>query len=420
MVGITARSSAAALLCAAVVFAAAAAGAQSADGRVTAATETATQPTTTATPPIRSRAQLDAWLRAHAGVPTPLGRMPAGARMRFLASLQFGRNGLGGFGTEDLGATLTPAEIRAVLALFGPEVEEFAGHIASTRRPGAAPTSTQATSDIERRFNELYFLNLELATTTDAEHGEHLVSRYLALFPQARDAAWLHATGDADLKLLYRAATLANFYRADVAASSAMAAAIEELDARAIAAPAELQQARDALLSARQFDAARRFDAAHAAAGLTSLPDFRDVAADFGGRPSLWRLNTAGDVLARQPVDTGPLQVMVLAGCHFAADAASDIVADPVLGPVFRAHARWLSLPPGQEDTQALHDWNRAHPQAQMEMLYDRSEWPMFTHWRMPTFYVIRHGQVLGSLSGWSPSSRAELVTLLRRTGLLL
>jgi hypothetical protein len=110
---------------------------------------------------------------------------------------------------------------------------------------------------------------------------------------------------------------------------------------------------------------------------------------------------------------------MVLAGCHFAADAARDIVADPLLGPVFRAHARWLSLPPGQEDMQALRDWNREHPQAPMEMLYDRTEWPMFTRWAMPTFYVVRGGKVFGSMAGWSPSSREELVALLRRTGLL-
>lgn len=418
MAGITAQSSAAVLLCVAV-FATATAQAQTADGRATSATEAATQSAAATTPPIRSRAQLDVWLRAHAGVSTPLDPMPAGARMRFLASLQFGRNGLGGFGTEDLGATLTPMEIRAVLALFGPEVEEYAGHIASTRPPGAVPTTPQAMSDIERRFNELYFLSLELATTTDAEYGERLVSRYRVLFPQARDAAWLHSAGDADLKLLYRAATLVNFYRADAFASAAMAAAVEELDARGIASSAELQRARDALLSARKFDAARRFDAAHAAAGLTPLPDFRGIAEDFGGRPSLWRLDYAGNVLARQPIDTSPLQLMVLAGCHFSADAARDIVADPVLGPLFRQHGHWLSLPPGQEDLQAVRDWNREHPQARMEMLYDRSEWPMFTRWTMPTFYVVRDGKILGSMAGWSPASRAELVALLRRTGLL-
>jgi hypothetical protein len=370
--------------------------------------------------PIRSRAQLDAWLRSHAGAPTPLDRMPAGARARFLASLRFGSKGLRGFGTEDLGATLASAEIRAVLALFGPKVEELARHIASTRPPGAMPATTQAMSDIERRFNEIYFLDLELAGAEDAERAKRLASRYRALFPQARDPAWLHAASDADLKLLYRAATRANFYGADSDAATAMAATIEELDARAIATSAELQDSRDALLAARQFDAAHRFETAHATAGLAPLPDFHGISADFGGNPSLWHLEPGANVLARHPVDTGPLQVMVLAGCHFAADAARDIVADPVLGPLFRAHAHWLSLPPGTEDLQAVRDWNREHPQAPMEMLYDRSEWPMFTRWTMPTFYVVRDGKVLGSMAGWSPSSRVELVAMLRRTGLLL
>jgi hypothetical protein len=370
--------------------------------------------------PIRSRAQLDAWLRSHAGAPTPLDRMPAGARARFLASLRFGSKGLRGFGTEDLGATLASAEIRAVLALFGPKVEELARHIASTRPPGAMPATTQAMSDIERRFNEIYFLDLELAGAEDAERAKRLASRYRALFPQARDPAWLHAASDADLKLLYRAATRANFYGADSDAATAMAATIEELDARAIATSAELQDSRDALLAARQFDAAHRFETAHATAGLAPLPDFHGISADFGGNPSLWHLEPGANVLARYPVDTGPLQVMVLAGCHFAADAARDIVADPLLGPLFRTHAHWLSLPPGQEDLQALRDWNREHPQAPLEMLYDRSEWPMFTRWTMPTFYVVRDGKVLGSMAGWSSSSRAELVALLRRTGLLL
>ncbi|RFP60812.1 hypothetical protein D0Y53_06605 [Luteimonas weifangensis] len=198
-----------------------------------------------------------------------------------------------------------------------------------------------------------------------------------------------------------------------------MAATIEHMAARGIAAPAELLSARDALLVARQFDRARRFTDAHAAAQLTPLPGILGADADFDGQPTLWQMDVDGDTLERRPMDTGPLQIVVLAGCHFSADAARDIVADPVLGPLFRQHGHWLSLPPGQEDLQAVRDWNREHPQTPMEMLYDRSEWPIFTDWRMPTFYVIRDGRTLGSMAGWSSSSRAELTALLRRTGLL-
>jgi hypothetical protein len=370
--------------------------------------------------PIRSRAQLEAWLQSHAGKQTPLDRMPAGARMRFLASLRFGERGLGGFDLADLGAMLAPGEIRAVLALFGPEAESYAAHIPSTRLPdGRSATPAQSISAIEHRFNELYLLERQLGDATDIERGKTLASRYQALFPDAGDAAYLRSVSDTDLKLLYRAAALANAYHPDVVASEAMAMAIGAMRAREIATPSELHDARDALLAARQFDRAQRFTVAHATAQLAPLPMIRGADADFEGHPTLWRLDAGGDTLQRSPVDTAPLQVLVLAGCHFSADAARDIVADPVLGPLFRAHAHWLSLPPGMEDLQAVRDWNREHPQAPMEMLYDRSEWPMFTRWAMPTFYVVRDGKVLGSMAGWSPASRAELVALLRRTGLL-
>lgn len=369
--------------------------------------------------PIRSHAQLKAWLQTHAGKQTPLDRMPAGARMRFLASLRFGERGLGGFDTADLGATLAPDEIRAVLALFGPEAEAYAAHIPSTELSDSRDAAPTESSAIEQRFNELYLLGLRLGHATDLERGKTLASRYLALFPDAREADYLRGASDSDLKLLYRAASLANSGNPDTVIPAAMAATIDVMAARGIAAPAELAKARDALLTARQFDSARRFSDAHAAAQLTPLPRILGAHADFDGQPTLWQMDADSDILERRPVDTGPLQIMVLAGCHFSADAARDIVADPVLGPLFRQHGHWLSLPPGQEDLQAVRDWNREHPQAPMEMLYDRSEWPVFTDWRMPTFYVIRHGKALGSMAGWSSSSRAELTALLRRTGLL-
>lgn len=385
-----------------------AAGAPS-DGGTAAATEL----------PIRTRSQLDAWLRDHAGRPTPLDRMGAGARTRFLASLVFGANGLGGFGTDDLGATLTREEIRAVLALFGPEIEAYAEHIPSPRLPGDRNPPPSTTSSIDQRFTQLFLLEQELGDLADAARGDALVSRYHALFPEAGGRAGVQAASAADLKLLFRAASLATFYAPDAAAAMAMSVAADEMDARGIASIAELDQVRNNLLAARRFASALGFTERHAQAGLASLPAFVGADLDFGGQPTLWRLDQDRPVLERRPVDLEPLQVLVLAGCHFSADAARDIDADPVLGPVFRKHARWLSLPPGREDPDAVRTWNREHPHAPMEMLYDRTDWPMFTRWAMPTFYVVRNGKVIGTMAGWSPNSAAELDALLRRTGLL-
>ena len=371
----------------------------------------------TVQPPIRSQAQLDAWLRDNAGVDTPLDRMGPGARTRFLASLAFGSKGLGGFSTADLGATLTPAEIRAVLALFGPEIEAYADGLTSTRLPGDRNRESSDPDGIDQRFTQLFLFDIESRKLEDAARGKALASRYHALFPRAAEREHLQAAGGADLKLLFRAASLAAFYAPDPTAAVAMSMTADEMEARGIASAAEIEDVRDNLLAAHHFDLARDFTARHPA--LEPLPEFVGTGRDFAGQPTLWRADDDRPVLERQPLDLGPLQVLVLAGCHFAADAARDIDAHPVLGPVFREHATWLSLPPGQEDPDAVLVWNREHPHARMEMLYDRADWPMFTRWRMPTFYVIRDGEVVGTMTGWSAGSAVELDALLRKTGLL-
>lgn len=387
----------------------------------TATTDQATQDERGPAIPLRSRADLDTWIRQHADEETPFDRMPPGARIRFLAGLGFNERGLTGFDPTDLGISLSPADIRTVLALFlsGPELDFWAGRIKSTRTEAIETLVTAPISVTEARFNKLYLFQGSLGRYADSERGRILASRYEALFPDAAQPTRLRAANDYDLRLLYRAAVLANYYAPDPTAADAMARTLDAMDARGIATPDETGEARDALLAAHRFDAARRFTQEHAAAHLPPLPRFQGADADLGDRPSLWRYDGSSDTMTRVPVDLAPLQILVLAGCHFSVDAANDITADPLLGPMFRQHARWLSLPPGPEDLQAVRDWNHDRPNAPMEMLYARDEWSMFSRWAMPTFYVVQDGKVVGSVIGWSPTSRDELTALLRRTGLM-
>ncbi|WP_152908742.1 hypothetical protein [Stenotrophomonas maltophilia] len=69
--------------------------------------------------PVKSKAELvlfNAYAR-HKG--TPLERMPAPARQRFLESLVFSETGLASFEYTDLMRNLTPGQIQEVLAIFG-------------------------------------------------------------------------------------------------------------------------------------------------------------------------------------------------------------------------------------------------------------------------------------------------------------
>jgi hypothetical protein len=67
---------------------------------------------------IVSAKDLDTYLRTTPN--SPLDRLPAAAKQRFIASLVFTENGLGSYKYSDLEA-LSPTEIYKILSLFGAE-----------------------------------------------------------------------------------------------------------------------------------------------------------------------------------------------------------------------------------------------------------------------------------------------------------
>lgn len=79
-------------------------------------------------------------------------------------------------------------------------------------------------------------------------------------------------------------------------------------------------------------------------------------------------------------------------------------------------------LPPGDEDVDAIREWNMRFPQAPARMIYSRAEWPMFPHWPMPEFHVVRDGRIVETVTGWPrgrDSNREALIEMLRRAELL-
>lgn len=273
--------------------------------------------------------------------------------------------------------------------------------------------------DIQRRHDQLQQLNDSMRPTADAARGEALAATFRELYPDAGEPGMLRASDEDSLHMRFDDAQLADFYRADPYAFAAMQATFGEIERRNAAKPQELLRMRKALLAARRFDEAATFGEIHPEAGFAPLPRFVDAGQFAAGQPTVWR--EAGDGhFERVGLDLGPAQVLVMAGCHFSDDAAREIAADPVLGPAFRAHATWLGVPPGNEDPADVAEWNRAHPQSPMLTLYDRSEWPMFPHWRTPTFFVMRGGRIVDSVVGWKPAdARGALIAMLRENGLL-
>jgi hypothetical protein len=368
--------------------------------------------------PITTRERLDRWLHAPA-TPSPLDALSPGARERFLASLAFGRNGLGGFDASDLSLELDAGQIRAILAMFA--AEEYAHLVkpADARSRAVAAARHAGIGELERHYNRFHASLQETTAAGDVARAEAVGRTYAEEFGRYATEA-LPQLDDSDLQLLLQASLDAGGIADSARIGETALQAWNEYEQRGLAANADVARVFDLLLATRRFDDAKAFALKHPDAGLPDMPEFREsgrVAA-----PSAWQFIEDGRVLARRSIDLDPLQIIVTAGCHFSVDAAEDISMDPLLGPVFRRHASWLSEAPGREDLESLRDWNRRFPGAQMMPIHARDEWAMFPEWRMPVFHIVKDGKVVESVVGWSrkePTTRDRLVAALKRTGLL-
>lgn len=368
---------------------------------------------------MHSREALDAYLAANAGHATPFDALPKLARRRFLDSLVFGRNGLGGFGTAELETELTNDEVARILTLLN--ASEYVSMVKS-RHPDAVPAwrkKPAAAGMVEIGFDQLYRLN-----RLNAGNNSELRQRFDALFsilfdnPEAIGKLPAH-----ELLYLMRSIELISSDSPSPETLEQLRDVVAAMNNAGISQAQDFRSVYDTLLKLHRFDEAKRYALDHPAANLPQLPRMVDRFTNNAPLFSIWRPNNDTTSLVRTALDLGPMQILVIAGCHFSEDAAEDISMDPVLGPVFAAHAHWLLLPPGQEDQDAVREWNQRFPAAQASQIYDRKEWALLPPgWSMPAFLVVRDGKVIERITGWPRepgANRQPLVDALKRAGLI-
>lgn len=307
-----------------------------------------------------------------------------------------------------------PALLALVLTLSLPF--DLPAH-ASTTLP--TDSTTLPADSIAQRRQRVATAAEQWPRPDDLAFAAALSRTYAANFGQIDRAPQLPRLDDAGLKLLWEAVSTTAFYSDDRDVLDAALRVHAELAQRGLADAAVSARLFRYLLAARRFAAAQALADAHPGQPFPALPDFIDSPTTL---PSVWRLDASGRTARRIGLDLGPLQILVVSGCHFSADAADDIAADPVLGSIFAQHARWLALSPGAENLDALAEWNRRHPQTPLLPIYARSEWALIPQWTMPTFAIVENGKVIESVKGWKsddPTFRQQLVAMLQRVGLL-
>ncbi len=366
--------------------------------------------------PITSRAELDAYRRDTPPANSPLSWLTPGAQHRFIDSLVYREHGLGGMDLSELRYELTREQAYALLQLFGAQSFALDLDARSTPRPAM---DDQVASTLEPAYDQL------LAAAGNAGPGQAISRSYTVEFAPAQTDARRHALGDRDVELLFRAATLAFHATSQPDYLADMRSDFAELQRRHRIDRPHASDLHDALLISHRTDEARALLVAHPSIERSPPPLMRSFNRIRNGQPSLWIVTpgTRKRELIRFRFNIRvPAQVIVLAStdCHFSANAARDIEADPLLRDLFREYAQWVAPPSEVTAFDAVRDWNQAHPALRLGIAYDNAALPMVERFETPTFYFLDHGTVIDTVVGWPPAGNLDAIRRgLRRINLM-
>ncbi len=375
--------------------------------------------TATPQPPLRTRAQLDAWLKANAGRPTPFDGFSAGGRDRALALLKFGERGLQNLPFEDIAWQLDSAQAASLLKLVGGE--DLAGMLDHYATDGRWKGSATTPSAMDQRY--LAYLKAEDAaySSNSFQYERNISQLYRKHFPSSLFAQ-PNGLSDPDLLLLARAAASVEKFTAAQPELQDLLTLLPPLRKRGLDVTPLATIAQRGLMRNGQLKQARALAADYPAVHFDPIPAVTTSPEQLASGPKWWRLSADGNSMAAESADLSGTHVFVLAGCHFSVEAAEDVRNDPELSGVFARHAHWLGEPPGSEKIDAWMEWNEKFPDTPIRLITLRGDWTVFPEWAMPTYAVVRDGKLIDKTTGsWRnhPENRTALVAMLRRHGLM-
>lgn len=187
--------------------------------------------------------------------------------------------------------------------------------------------------------------------------------------------------------------------------------ALERLGA---ATNADYVMAVSALVAQRRFREARSLQNDHA----LSMPPTPNLLSRHAVEAPTRLIVKSESELLREHLDLKSKEILVVAhpDCHFTQDAARAISVDPELHQIFSSHSQWLAPQDQTTNFANFVQWNQRYPNLQISIAFARSEYPAIDSWSTPTFYFLRDGRIVSSVSGWpSGGNRKRIIAEFRK-----
>lgn len=283
------------------------------------------------------------------------------------------------------------------------------------------PRSAKADPELEAALKEIhsaedvYFASA--STETLQRYGLELESIYRASIRPIFLGSRLRSLDDPNLKSLFDAMQTVAFYSESASVVKDMERAFREVDRRRLSTPELLRDFNDVCLLVHRQDScglAKRFPEAR----LPEIPRMRFLP----GLAASGRVLDISDDESMTTVrglswDLGPkILLLTSPGCNPGLLALNDIESDPILRPRFEKNALLIAPTQSVSESGEIVEWNRKHPALRNFIAYSLADWPIFKHWRTPTFIFVRDGEVVYQFGGWTrPDKNLEYRSKLAR-----
>ena len=220
-----------------------------------------------------------------------------------------------------------------------------AGRITSSLILALSLTSVSVAASqtpVAKAFHELYRINRQETGANQARKAQRLLATYQAGLAGYQSSTWLKSMSTADLRLMFEATYLLEFYVREPRYLTAMRLDLKWLERRSASTHQHAIEYYRALLLQRRFSEAGTFRATHPYMGLPAFPPVISKIPFNSTKPSTLQLSAASGrpVLVRQSLRKIP-DIIVISDplCHFSQHASEAITADSQLGPYFTRHA---------------------------------------------------------------------------------
>lgn len=170
------------------------------------------------------------------------------------------------------------------------------------------------------------------------------------------------------------------------------------------------------LVQRRMFTEAKVFYTKYAQFGLSNLPQIlKDNQINEGVTFYTSHNEKKNTLIEKKYIFPKGKSIIIIAHplCHFCQRAVAEIAKNKRLSQILAKRSFGIVPVDRNFNSELLYNWNKKHPNFQLNYIQNSNDFPMLDFWGTPTFYFLDNNKVIDKLVGWPKEGRIQELKVL-------